>query len=149
MAKALTLPTEKQYNAWQMQAHYSNHCASANRRSKGKRVEVIKYETKVFTEPEEKTGHKSKGAARIYIRALDNIHATMKGCRLLDRFGFNAPKKTKDKTKCTLTDDYMEWHYDLRSIDWVSEGHESTLAAYTPHPALENLLKEEMDLELE
>jgi hypothetical protein len=58
-------------------------------------VEVIKYETKIFTEPDGKKSRGRKGTAKIYIRALDNINAAMKGCRLVDRFGFNLPKGSK------------------------------------------------------
>lgn len=112
-------------------------------------IEVIKYETKVFTEPDGKKGRNRKGTAKIYIRALYNIHGAMKGTRLIDRFGFNAPKKAKEKTECILTEDYMEWQYDLKSRDWVSEEHESTLTAYQPDATLESLLEGDIDIELE
>lgn len=36
-------------------------------------IEVIKYETKVFTEPDGKKSRGKKGTAKIYSRALDNI----------------------------------------------------------------------------
>lgn len=36
-------------------------------------IEVIKYETKIFTEPEGKKSRGKKGSAKVYIRALDNI----------------------------------------------------------------------------
>ena len=42
-------------------------------------VEVIQYEAKIFTEPEAKKSKGKKGGAKIYARALDNIHAAMKG----------------------------------------------------------------------
>jgi hypothetical protein len=58
-------------------------------------VEVIKYEAKIITEPDEKGRIGKKGTATIYARALDNIYKSMKGCRLIDRFGFNLPKGSK------------------------------------------------------
>lgn len=112
-------------------------------------IEIIKYETKVFTEPDGKKSRGKKGSAKIYIRALDNIHAVMKGIRLLDRFGFNAPKVEKVKAESRLTDDYMQWHYDLTNRDWVNEEHESPLTAFVPDAALEGILQNHVDTLLE
>ena len=60
-------------------------------------IEVIKYETKVFTERDGKKSRGKKGTAKIYIRALDNIYAAMKGCRIIDRFGFNVERMERKK----------------------------------------------------
>jgi hypothetical protein len=112
-------------------------------------IEVIKYETKVFTEPDGKKSKGKKGSAVIYIKALDNIHAALKGIRLLDRFGFNAPKAEKGKAGSRLTEDYMHWQYDLKSRDWLNEEHESTLTAFTPEAQLETILEMNIDTDLE
>jgi hypothetical protein len=112
-------------------------------------IEIIKYETKIFTEPDSKKSKGKNGSSKIYIRALDNIHAAMKGIRLIDRFGFNSPKADKVKAESRLTDDYMQWQYDLKSRDWLNEEHESTLAAYSPEPHLETILETNIDNELE
>jgi plasmid rolling circle replication initiator protein Rep len=112
-------------------------------------IEVIKYETKVFTEPDGKKSKGKKGSAKIYIRALYNIHVAMKGIRLIDRFGFNAPKTGKPKYESRLTDDYVQWQYDLKSRDWLTEEHESTLTAFTPEPELETILELNINTELE
>jgi hypothetical protein len=112
-------------------------------------IEVIKYETKVFTEPDGKKSKGKKGSAKIYIRALDNIHAAMKGLRLIDRFGFNAPKGEEIKLESRLTDEYVQWQYDLRSRDWLSEEHESTLTAFIPELQLETILEMNIDTDLE
>ena len=85
----------------------------------------------------------------IYVRALDNINAAMKGVRLIDRFGFNAPKAQKVKSESFLTDDYMLWHYDLRNRDWLNEENESTLTAFTPDLQLKNILEMNINTELE
>ena len=101
-------------------------------------IEVIKYETKVFTEPDGKKNRGKRGSVKIYIRALDNIHAAMKGCRLIDRFGFNLPKNAKrEKAKSVVTDDYIKWEYNLKSRDWLSEDYESTLTTFIPDAGLE------------
>src|SRR5437763_12824681 len=82
-----------------------------------------------------------KGTAKIYIRALDNIHAAMKGCRIIDRFGFNVAKSKKEKADCLLTADYIKWEYDFKNTDWLSEDYESTLTAFVPDAGLESILQ--------
>lgn len=112
-------------------------------------VEVIKYETKIFTEPDSKKKKGKKGTAIIYTRALDNIYAAMKGARLIDKFGFKLPKTEKTKTEGKLVEDCMIWQYDLNNRDWLNEDHESTLAAYVPDFQLENILKSNIDKVIE
>jgi hypothetical protein len=112
-------------------------------------IEVIKYETKVFTEQDGKKCRGKKGTAKIYIRALDNIHAAMKGSRIIDRFGFNVSKTKKEKAECHLTADYIKWEYDLKSMDWLSEDYESTLTAFVPDAGLESILQNHIDTELD
>lgn len=112
-------------------------------------IEVIKYEAKLFTEPEGKRRPSKKDTAKIYVRALDNIYAALKGSRIIDRFGFSLPKKQKEPTPCQLTADCMPWLYDLRSRDWLNEEHESTLTAYTPGHELETILQNNLDTDLE
>ena len=112
-------------------------------------VEAIKYEAKIFTEPDGKKSKDKKGSPKIYARALDNIYAAMKRCRMVDCFGFNLPKESKgEKAPSQLVEDYQLWEYDPQSIDWLNEEHESTLAAHTP-PLLLDLLEGNIDTELE
>jgi hypothetical protein len=112
-------------------------------------IEVIKYEAKIFTEPDGKKKGGKKGTAKIYVRALDHIYAAMKGIRLIDRFGFNAPKAEKVKGESRLTEDYMQWEYDLKSRDWLNEEHECTLTAFVPDHELESLLELNIDTDVE
>lgn len=112
-------------------------------------IEVIKYETKIFTEPDGKKSRGKKTSPKIYIRALDNIHAAMKGVRLIDRFGFNTPKTKKIKSESRLTNDYMHWQYKLKNRDWLNEDHESTLTSFSPEPHLEAILESGIDCKLE
>jgi len=112
-------------------------------------IEVIKYEAKVFTEPDGKRKPGKRGTAKIYVRALDNIYAALKGNRIIDRFGFNVPAKKKERTPCQLTADAVRWQYNLRSRDWLNEEHESTLTAYMPGHDLETILQNNMDTDVE
>jgi hypothetical protein len=55
----------------------------------------------------------------------------MKGCRIIDCFGYIVIKnRKKEKAVCTLTLDYMKWQYDLKSMDWLNEDYESRLTAF-------------------
>jgi hypothetical protein len=80
---------------------------------------------------------------------LDNIYGAMKGCRIIDRFGFNVPKLEKHKTDSLLTNDYQVWQYSLQYRDWLNEEHESPLSAFIPEYSLETLLESNIDSESE
>lgn len=83
-------------------------------------IEIIKYGSKIFTEPDLKNKAKQIDTAQIYLKALDTILTAMKGKRIFDRFGFNAPKKTCIKfIPAKLLSNYREWDYDQESCDWV------------------------------
>ena len=60
-------------------------------------VEMIKYEANIFTEPDGKKQKGKKGGAKIYARALDNIHAAMKGHQVFRSFGFRLPKQRSQR----------------------------------------------------
>ncbi len=53
-------------------------------------VEIIKYSTKIFTEPDTQRKNSKKGKPTISDLAMDNIYKATKGLRIFDRFGFNA-----------------------------------------------------------
>lgn len=113
-------------------------------------IEVIKYETKIFTEPDGKNSRGKKGSVKIYIRALDNINAAFKGSRLIDRFGFKLPTgSNRKKTELKVFETYEEWQYHSESNDWLNAEHESTLTNYNPARELMILLENNIDLKLE
>ncbi|MCC6412007.1 MAG: protein rep, partial [Saprospiraceae bacterium] len=58
-------------------------------------VELIKYGSKIFTEPDMNKSTKNKIPRMVYAAALDNIFAAMKPYRLFERFGFNLPPQSK------------------------------------------------------
>jgi hypothetical protein len=60
---------------------WSQNCRKVEDREKDL-IEVMKYEAKIFTEPDVKKGQGNKGTAKIYMRALDNIVCSQK--RLAD-----------------------------------------------------------------
>jgi hypothetical protein len=112
-------------------------------------VEIIKYEAKIITEPalDRNTGKQSQ--ATIYARALDNIYAAMKGCRLIDRFGFDCPKRPKKKVEEHLVQDCHFWEYHSKSMNWLSSEHESTLTNFVPSAQLIEILEHNINTTLE
>ncbi len=85
-------------------------------------IEIIKYSTKIFTEPDPNSKNKKKASRKMYMAAMYNIISAMKGHRLFDRFGFNLPKTTsKKESKMTKLIDYDNWIYNSSQADWFSE----------------------------
>lgn len=94
-------------------------------------MEIIKYGSKIFTEPDLKNKAKQTDTAQIYLKALDTILVAMKGERIFDRFGFNAPNKTKSKhTSTKLLKMYNEWEYDIETSDWINTMTNEVLTNY-------------------
>ena len=55
-------------------------------------IEIIKYGSKIFTEPDLERMSLNKITPYVYVAALDNILSAMTGLRLFERFGFNLPQ---------------------------------------------------------
>lgn len=98
-------------------------------------IEIIKYGSKIFTEPDLKNRKKQKDTAQIYVKALNTILTAMKGKRIFDRFGFNLPKSTNiSQIPAKLLSHYNEWEYDMTLADWVNVKTGEKLSGYElPH----------------
>lgn len=109
-------------------------------------IEIIKYGSKIFTEPDLKNKSKQTGTAHIYLKALDTILTAMKGERILDRFGFNAPRRLKQKHKpAKLLSSYNEWEYDIDTSDWINSITGEVLTDYKIPSHLQAILSENID----
>ncbi len=105
-------------------------------------VEIIKYGSKIFTEPDLKKREKESSTAQIYIKALDTILTAMKSKRIFDRFGFNSPKKTiKQKFSAKLLSNYNEWEYNCNTSDWENIATGELLSGYEIPSHLQALLE--------
>lgn len=103
-------------------------------------VEVIKYGTKVFTDPEGKK--KPKGIVKIYARAFYNIIVAMKGIRLFGSVGFKLPKNNKDeRLPARVVTDHEEWVHTPELQNWVNTYEWETLFDQLPNPDIEELLE--------
>ncbi|HKG67241.1 MAG TPA: hypothetical protein VKA92_00115 [Segetibacter sp.] len=107
-------------------------------------IEIVKYGSKIFTEPDVNNKSFKKTDRDIYAAALDNIFTAMKGIRIFERFGLNLPKSTKE-SKSTLFNQYDQWKFDPRQFDWLNIKNGTTLSGYIPTNELLNLLTFNID----
>jgi hypothetical protein len=111
-------------------------------------VEIVKYSTKIFTDPNMAKKGKATAPPHIYLAALDVIVEALKGHRIFDRFGFNLPKKEKQKKQPTLLPEYKELVYDTTKFDWVETTEAEVLTGYTPPNKLLAILEFNVNTEL-
>ncbi len=113
-------------------------------------IEIIKYGSKIFTEPDVNKKQKSKGKEQIYVAALDNIFKAMKGLRIFERFGFNLPKEPKqERPNARVVKQFDEWKYDPKMFDWINSKNDKRLTDYKPESQLINLLETRINTTLE
>ncbi|HTB07919.1 MAG TPA: hypothetical protein VK806_13290 [Bacteroidia bacterium] len=113
-------------------------------------LEVIKYCTKVFTDPDKDKSLKNRPAPKMYLAAQYHIYKAMKGHRIFDRFGFNLPKKNEPKGGTRkIVANYINWKYDPKYFDWVGEDTDGMLTNYTPEARLLYILEHCIDILLE
>ena len=108
-------------------------------------IEIIKYGTKIFTEPDIKKKGEN-GSYQIYIAALDVILNAMKGKRIFERFGFNAEKKEKVTPIAPQpVTDYKQWEFNGKLSDWQNVDTDEVLTGYKPKHQLTAILSDCID----
>ena len=115
-------------------------------------IEIIKYSSKIFTDPTENKKDKTKNAPQqdIYVKAYGNILKAMQGLRIFDRFGFNLPKESSvPKVNSKVIKDYDEWKFDPKQSDWINIKNEETLTNYIPTSQLLEILNNRTNINLE
>jgi hypothetical protein len=113
-------------------------------------IEIVKYGSKIFTEPDINKKSKEKTSPLIYISALNNILNAMKGHRVFERFGFNlTPNNKLTKAVAKVLNQYDEWLFDLKQTDWVNADSEELLSGYLPTTELKSLLSNNINKNIE
>ena len=113
--------------------------------------ELIKYGSKIFTEPDiSKKSKLKKNDRTIYVAALHKIFLAMKDHRLFDRFGFDLPDASKIKKGATVNifQEYDRWQFDVKTADWKNEETGERLTGYIPPQEMIDLLENHIDAAL-
>jgi hypothetical protein len=112
-------------------------------------IEIIKYGTKIFTEPDLKNRAKETETSYIYLNALDTILCAMKGKRIFDRFGFNLPEEIKtERRPAKLLSNYEDYEYELEASNWINTSTGEMLSDYKLPSHLQALLDNNINLTL-
>ncbi|MBK9721921.1 MAG: protein rep [Saprospiraceae bacterium] len=111
-------------------------------------IEVVKYGSKIFTDPTMKKRAKRTVAPYIYVSAFHNIIWAMSGHRIFERFGFNLPPRTKE-TKMTLAIEYEQLKFAPELFDWVNEETAELLSGYQPTGELLSILRDNINFDLQ
>ena len=111
-------------------------------------IEVIKYSTKIFTDPD--AMRKGIMPQKVYAAALDNIFQAMESHRIFDRFGFDTPKVNKEcKVQIIPESQCEDFIYAVEVCDWINTKNGARLIDYAPSAQLDWLLHENIDTELQ
>lgn len=102
-------------------------------------IEVVKYGSKIFTEPDVNNKASKNPDRDIYAAALHNIFRSMKGLRIFERFGFNLPKSEKSSNS-KIVKEYHQWMFEPSVFDWINPNCDRSLSGYIPSIELVNLL---------
>lgn len=121
-------------------------CKPLKQKEKGL-IELIKYGSKIFTEPDIKKakGNGKKTPHCIYVAALHTIVRAMRDIRVFERFGFNLPKELKRETKKQVISEYDPFEYDPKYMDWVDREGAELLLGYRPTRELLYLIDKKID----
>lgn len=113
-------------------------------------IEIIKYGSKIFTEPDMVKKGTNKIPPMVYAAALDNIFCAMKPYRLFDRFGFNLPK-TANQTKRApgFLEDCEDWIFENALNDWCNMATGELMSGYVPPSRLQWILSQNIDTDLQ
>jgi hypothetical protein len=113
-------------------------------------IEIIKYGTKIFTEPDINKRGKQNSNYQIYVSALDNILSAMKGKRIFERFGFNAQKNEPSIFPMSKTvTNFEEWEFNPNIADWENLEDNRKLTAFEPPPILKAILHNNINAVIE
>lgn len=114
-------------------------------------IEIVKYGSKIFTEPDllKKIKAKRNRVAFIYTAALYNILQAMDGIDVFNTFGITLPKTKKPEKMSTIVDEYTDWEYNCETPDWFSFEYQQRLTDYKAPTDLQQLLEYRVNNDIE
>ena len=111
-------------------------------------IEIIKYGSKIFTEPDLKKKSQKTIPPMIYAKALDNILTAMKGRRIFERFGFQLPDQPRRENTQRFVEDFETYIFPSDGNDWVNPDTGEFLTGYLQPHKLTYLLNNCIDTAL-
>lgn len=112
-------------------------------------IEIVKYSSKIFVQPDMNTKGDSKIPRMVYAAALDHIFACLRKYRLFDRFGFNLPAEEKAKTESRINLEHCEkWLFHPALSDWYNEETGEVMSGFIRPPQLNFFLNQVIDTNL-
>lgn len=112
-------------------------------------IEIIKYGSKVLTDPDMKKGKKRTSPPKVYIRALYNVFDVFKGRRLIQNFGFNVPKVHGFEEEPIVSYTAEKFTYLMSERAWISNETEKPLFEAIIDPKIDYLIENDLDLNLD
>ena len=113
-----------------------------------KLIEVLKYSTKIFTDPDMKKGKKKTSDPVVYAAAIHEIYKAFKGLKLQNSYGFSLPKIEKEtKTQVIPKSDTKKWNYmsKLRSYVDTETGELMYKEKHLPSAKVEYLMNHQLN----
>lgn len=112
-------------------------------------IEIVKYSSKIFVQPDMNTKGDSKIPRMVYAAALDHIFACLSKYHVFNRFGFNLQPSVKTKTKsCINLDRSEKWGFHPALSDWYNEGTGEVMSGFARPPQLHFFLNQVIDTDL-
>ncbi|HWY12718.1 MAG TPA: hypothetical protein VN026_15400 [Bacteroidia bacterium] len=110
-------------------------------------IEVIKYSTKQFTDPDP-NNKKGKASQFVYTSAMFNILSAMEGLRTFEKFGFMISKSNRNESNYKIVNETEEWEYNAEVLDWLNSKHQR-LTGYSATSELLKMLTNNINSDLE
>ncbi|NNE15366.1 MAG: hypothetical protein HKN51_10350 [Saprospiraceae bacterium] len=114
-----------------------------------KLIEVLKYSTKIFTDPDMKKGKYKTSDPVVYAAAIHEIYKAFKGLKLVNSYGFSLPKIEKEtKTQIVPKTNTKEWLYQsqLRNYVDIEAGELMYKERQLPSVKVEYLMENNIDI---
>jgi hypothetical protein len=113
-------------------------------------IEVIKYSTKIFTDPSMQKKKTSKTNYNIYVSAIENILFALRNKRQYEHFGFKLTKEIEIKSKTQINSELKQWKFNPEKSDWVSSKNENEqLTNFQIDLKLQSILENNLDTTIE
>ena len=113
-------------------------------------VEIIKYSTKIMTDPDMKKGKNKTKLPIIYAAALHEIHKALGETNVISKYGFKLLQSEYEAKEKTVSDHQVKcWSYKPTERQYIEESTAEVMymEKHLPKPEIEYLVSERIDKE--